>query len=130
MEPLHGEVRFINGSPLTIYADAEPDRLWGPQFPSLLRDELASWYGREGWDRLLLACRLGSDPQIVVTTTTRYGSLCFELVDHHKVNVVRESTYATLQNLAPSLRDSILSRYGGTTLARQKALTQLLLGVD
>lgn len=66
-----GVLRLINGAMLSIYADTEPDRLRGPQFSMAVCDELASWTNRDAWDTLLLACRLGSSPQIVVTTTPR-----------------------------------------------------------
>lgn len=44
--------------------------------------------------------------------------------------MVRESTYANLGNLAPSFRDSILSRYAGTTLGRQEIEAELLLDIE
>jgi predicted phage terminase large subunit-like protein len=125
-----GELRLRNGSLLTIYADTEPDRLRGPQFTMALCDELASWSGREAWDTLLMAVRIGKRPQILVTTTPKPTPLFRELVADPRVSVVRESTYANLGNLAPSFRDSILSRYAGTTLGRQEIEAELLLDVE
>ena len=125
-----GELRLANGSLLSIYADTEPDRLRGPQFSMAVCDELASWTGREAWDTLLMACRLGRFPQIVVTTTPRNTPLFRELVDDPRVVVVRESTFANLGNLAPSFRDAILARYAGTTLGRQEIEAELLLDIE
>jgi predicted phage terminase large subunit-like protein len=125
-----GELRLINGSLLSIYSDTEPDRLRGPQFSFAICDELASWSGREAWDTLLLASRLGKFPQIVVTTTPRNTALFRELVADPRVKVVRESTFANLANLAPTFRDSILSRYAGTTIGRQEIEAELLLDVE
>jgi phage terminase large subunit-like protein len=125
-----GELRLINGSLLSIYSDTEPDRLRGPQFSFAICDELASWTGREAWDTLLLASRLGKFPQIVVTTTPRNTALFRELVEDPRVKVVRESTFANLANLAPTFRDSILARYAGTTIGRQEIEAELLLDVE
>lgn len=125
-----GVLRLVNGSQLSVYADTEPDRLRGPQFSMALCDELASWTGREAWDTLLLACRLGPRPQVVVTTTPRNTPLFRELVADPRVKVVRESTWVNLGNLAPSFRDSILARYAGTTLGRQEIEAELLLDVE
>jgi predicted phage terminase large subunit-like protein len=77
-----------------------------------------------------LAARLGRFPQIIVTTTPRNTPLFRELVQDPKVVVVRESTFANLDNLAPSFRDSILSRYSGTTLGRQEIEAELLLDIE
>lgn len=125
-----GVLRLVNGAMLSIYADTEPDRLRGPQFSMAVCDELASWTGREAWDTLLLACRLGTSPQIVVTTTPRNTALFRELVADPRVTVVRESTYANLNNLAPPFRDEILSRYAGTTLGRQEIEAELLVDIE
>jgi predicted phage terminase large subunit-like protein len=125
-----GELRLVNGSLLSIYSDTEPDRLRGPQFSFAICDELASWSGREAWDTLLLASRLGNFPQIVVTTTPRNTALFRELVEDPRVKVVRESTFANLANLAPTFRDSILARYAGTTIGRQEIEAELLLDVE
>lgn len=125
-----GELRLLNGARLTVYSDTEPDRLRGPQFSFAVCDELASWSGRECWDTLLLAARLGAFPQVIVTTTPRPTPLFRELVEDARVTVVRESTYANLSNLAPSFRDSILARYAGTTVGRQEIEAELLLDVE
>ncbi len=73
---------------------------------------------------------LGQFPQILVTTTPRPTALFRELVSDPRVVVVRESTYANLDNLAPPFRDTILSRYAGTTLGRQEIEAELLLDVE
>ncbi len=125
-----GVLRLVNGAMLSIYADTEPDRLRGPQFSMAVCDELASWTGRDAWDTLLLACRLGPNPQVVVTTTPKNTALFRELVADSRVKVVRESTWVNLANLAPSFRDSILARYAGTTLGRQEIEAELLLDVE
>jgi len=125
-----GELRLRNGSLLTVYADTEPERLRGPQFSYAVCDELAAWTGREAWDILLMACRLGRFPQILVTTTPRPTALFRELVADPRVVVIRESTYANLDNLAPPFRDTILSRYAGTTLGRQEIEAELLVDVE
>jgi predicted phage terminase large subunit-like protein len=125
-----GELRLVNGALLSIYSDTEPDRLRGPQFSRAVCDELASWTGREAWDQLLLACRLGKYPQVIVTTTPRPTPLFRELVEDPRVKVVRESTFANLASLAQSFRDSILSRYAGTTIGRQEIEAELLLDVE
>lgn len=125
-----GELRLVNGSQLTVFSDTESDRLRGPAFSLALCDELASWAGRATWDTLLMACRMGSNPQILVTTTPRPTALFRELVADPRVTVVRESTFANLQNLAPSFRDSILARYSGTTIGRQEIEAELLLDVE
>ena len=71
-----------NGKPAIIrgFSAEEPERLRGPQFARLWGDELAAWTkGEETWDMALLGLRLGSDPQVLWTTTPKPKDLIRKL---------------------------------------------------
>lgn len=123
-EPSKRRVVFDNGSMLTMYSADEPDRLRGPQHHFAWADELASWKRVQmAWDMLQMTMRLaypGHHPQVCVTTTPRPIPLIKAMAKDSRVHTVRGSTYENLNNLAPSFRDAVVSRYEGTTLGRQE----------
>jgi phage terminase large subunit-like protein len=73
---------------------------------------------------LMLGLRLGTDPRVVATTTPKPVKLVRDLMA--TAVVTRSTTYDNLDNLAPTFREQILSRYEGTRLGRQELLAELL----
>jgi phage terminase large subunit-like protein len=134
-EPSKRRVTFPNGATATAFSSEEPSLLRGPQHEKVWADEVASWrYVEETWDNMMLGLRLGMRPQVVATTTPRPIKLIKSLIaDSRKpnkadrtVHVTTGSTYENLANLAPSVRQLILSKYEGTRLGRQEIHGALL----
>ncbi|HSV41781.1 MAG TPA: terminase family protein, partial [Methanomassiliicoccales archaeon] len=71
-EPSKRRLTFPNGAVAVAFNGDEPDQLRGPQHDSAWVDELAKFrYPEECWDNLIFGLRLGSNPQVFVTTTPR-----------------------------------------------------------
>ena len=114
--------------------------LWG--------DEVASWrYAEATLDNARLGLRLGRHPQMLLTTTPRPLRWLREMVAgatepvgqlgavHHLdraagVVVSAGTTYDNLANLPESFRQSVLSRYEGTSVGAQELRGELLLAVE
>jgi phage terminase large subunit-like protein len=123
-EPSKRRVTWPNGAIATTYSADEPDRLRGPQHDAAWCDEIAAWRYPAAWDMLMLGLRLGSDPRVVATTTPKPVKLVRDLMS--TAVITRSTTYDNLDNLAPTFREQILSRYEGTRLGRQELLAELL----
>lgn len=120
-----------NGCKATCFSGKEPDQLRGPQHEKAWVDELAKYqYPQDTWDNLMLGLRLGKKPQAVVTTTPRPIPIIKELAKSKLTYLTRGSTYANLDNLAPTFREVILARYEGTTLGRQELYAEIIEDVE
>lgn len=127
-EPSKRRLTWPNGATASLYSADEPDRLRGPQHGWAWCDELAAWNRlQEAWDLFLMGMRLGSQPRIVATTTPRPRPVVRALVTDPTCHVTASSTYANLDNLAPTFREQVLRRYEGTRMGRQELLGELLL---
>lgn len=130
-EPGLGRVSFSTGAVAYWYSAEEPERLRGPQFDLAWCDELAAWsYLEATWDQLRLATRLGSHPQMLVTTTPKPLPLIKRLLKDLKVRVTRGSTFDNAANLPESYLTAIEGRFGGTRLGRQELYGEVLEDTD
>ena len=129
-EPSKRRLTWPNGAIATLYSADEPDRLRGPQHDFAACDELAAWNRPEAFDMLLMGLRLPPDPRVIVATTPRPTKIIRDLVGDPSTAISRASTYANLDNLAPSFRERILSRYEGTRLGRQELMAEMLSEVE
>jgi phage terminase large subunit-like protein len=125
-EPSKRRLTWPNGAVGTVFSAEEPERLRGPQHDAAWCDELASWRYPETWDMLMFGLRLGTDPQVVVTTTPRPTRLLHELIADPTVVVTRGTTYENRTNLAPGFLGQIIRKYQGTRLGRQELEAELL----
>lgn len=122
-----GELKLENGTIYRCFAATEPDRLRGPQFHRAWCDEVAAWkYATETWDMLQFGLRLGTNPQVVATTTPRPIPLVRELVDDPATVLTRGSTYDNAENLAASFLRRLRQKYEGTRLGRQELSAEIL----
>lgn len=116
-----------SGARSLIFTADEPDRLRGKQHEKLWGDEVASWrYAQEAWDQAMLGLRLGSNPQVIATTTPRPTKLIRSLMADPLTVVTGGTTYDNAANLAPGFLQEIIKRYEGTRLGRQELLAELL----
>lgn len=130
-EPSKRLLTWPSGAIATCYSADEPDLLRGPQHHIGWADEIASWTQPEAWDMLKLGMRLGTQPQILATTTPKPVKLIRELVEEAKksgsVTLTKGSTYENSANLAATFIDTVVSAYEGTRLGRQEIEGELLL---
>jgi phage terminase large subunit-like protein len=120
-----------NGATATTFSAEEPDSLRGPQNEGAWFDEgAAARYAQPAFDNLMFGLRLGSNPQVVMTTTPKPIPFIKDLVKQPNVHVTTGTTYENLENLAPTFRDQIIAKYAGTTLGAQELLGQLIGEVE
>jgi len=122
---------FPNGATALLFSAEEPERLRGPQCSAAWCDEIAAWaYPQEVWDQLMFGLRLGTLPQVFVSTTPKPIPLLRKLIAQSKkepdtVVVSTGSTYENKANLAkPFFRQ--VAQYEGTRLGRQELHAELI----
>ena len=104
-----------------IFSAEDPDALRGPQFDYAWADEFCAWsYPEETLSNLRLGLRLGSAPQLIVTTTPKPITALKELCAQKELNVTRAKTSDNARHLAPTFLDAVQEAYGQTRLGRQE----------
>jgi phage terminase large subunit-like protein len=138
-EPSKRRLTWPNGNTATCFTADEPDSLRGPQFTHAWGDEIAAWRqtpdaaGMTAFDNLRVGTRLGSNPQMVVTTTPKRVPLLYKLIDEAKtgrVAITRGSTMDNSGNLSGAYLDAITGVYAGTRLAQQELYGEMLDAVE
>jgi phage terminase large subunit-like protein len=115
-----GVIKLKNGSIIYTYSAEEPDRLRGPQHHYVWCDELAAWQYSDTWAQMQFGLRLGTHPQVVVTTTPRPTPLIKDLLKRDTTIVTRGSTFENAENLSKSALLELQLRYAGTRLGQQE----------
>lgn len=130
-KPTKREFTFDNGSTIYFYSAEEPDSLRGPQHELAWLDEPAHMpLIQDVWDNLLLGLRIGPNPRVLMTSTPLPIPWLKTILKRDDVALVRVSTYANLDNLAPIFRKAVLDRYEGTRLGRQELYGELVEDVE
>ena len=122
-EWISGRKKLIwpNGAEATVYSAFEPEALRGPQFDAAWADELGKWRkGQEAWDMLQFGLRLGTRPQVCVTTTPRNAPVLKDLLARASSVKTHAPTEANRAYLADSFLEEVRARYAGTRLGRQE----------
>jgi len=122
----HPLLTMHNGSQLQGYSAQEPERLRGPNLHGAWADELAAWqYMQLAFDMLKFCLRLGTHPQLMITTTPKPYPLLRRLMSEPNTVVTRGSTHDNRANLAPTFFDEII-KYEGTQIGKQEIYGELL----
>jgi phage terminase large subunit-like protein len=130
-EPSKKQLTWRNGAVAHVFSAEEPDRLRGPQHYDAWLDEPAHYpLIDEVWANLLLGLRLGTSPRICATTTPIPSKWMKDLVTAADTVSVVVSTYANLDNLAPTFAEHILTRFEGTRKGRQEIHGEILADVE
>lgn len=125
--PTNRRLTWPNGVEAWVYNATEPDQLRGPQHHLAWVDELAKFrYMQETWDQLQFGLRLGTHPQVLVTTTPRPLPLIKKLIQDPDTVVTRGSTLDNQANLAKNTIKQLYDRYSGTRLGRQELEGEIL----
>jgi hypothetical protein len=126
-EPSKRRLSWPNGAIALCLSSEEPERARGLQFDRLWADELCAWsYPQRTWDLVLLALRVGSRPQAVVTTTPKPIALLRRLLEEPTTRLSRETTFANAAHLAPEFLSQITAMYAGSRLGRQELLAEIV----
>ncbi len=119
--------KWPNGATSFVFTAEEPDALRGPEHEKLWCDELAAWrYDQEAWDMANFGLRIGTSPQIVITTTPRPTALVRSIIAEKGTILTRGTTYDNRTNLSTRFYSTIISRYEGTRLGRQELEAEIL----
>jgi phage terminase large subunit-like protein len=134
-EPSKRELRWAGGAIATLYSAAEPESLRGPQHSHAWCDEIAKWSQSHGraeatWDNLLLGLRLGSEPQVMATTTPRSVPLLRRLLAQPDVALTRGTTAENRAHLATGFYRSVKVHFGRSLLARQELDGELIEEIE
>ncbi|MDP1911296.1 MAG: terminase family protein, partial [Hyphomicrobium sp.] len=127
LEISKAQLVWPNGAIAQMFSAEDPDSLRGPQCDAAWCDELAKWRrADETWDMLQFGMRLGSSPQIAVTTTPRPLPMLKAIMDDPATVITRAATTANAAHLAPAFIAEMERRYAGTALGRQELLGEIV----
>jgi phage terminase large subunit-like protein len=130
-EPSKRRITFPSGAIATTFSGEEPDRLRGPQHGFAWLDEPAHMPQIEDvWSNLMFGLRLGERPHVVLTSTPIPTKWVRRIQGDPTTVVNRVSTYANINNLAPTFRDLVVAQYEGTRKGRQELYGELLMDVE
>jgi phage terminase large subunit-like protein len=115
------------GHMISAFTGDEPERLRGPQHAAVWLDEPAHFALIEAvWDNMMFGLRLGKHPRVLCSTTPLPTKWMKKLIAEEDTVAVTVSTYANMDNLAPSFKKVMLSKYEGTRLGRQELYGEVL----
>lgn len=136
-EPSKKKLTWPNGCVALGFSAEEPDRLRGPQHGFAWADEPAHYpLAQQVWDNMLFGLRMKHGftgpiiPKVVGTSTPKPTRFVKDLIGSPSTVVHRVSTYANLDNLADTFKQTILDRYEGTRLGRQELHGEVLADIE
>lgn len=131
------KIEWPNGSTAMTYAAVVPDLMRGPQQDAAWCDELAAFpstpdsSGATMWDNVVMATRLGDNPQILATTTPKRVPLLYKLNEaaangDDSIMIVNGTSWENRANLSKQYMDQVFAKYAGTYLERQELYGELI----
>jgi phage terminase large subunit-like protein len=130
------KLEWPNGSTATTYAAVVPDLMRGPQQHAAWCDELAAFpttpdaSGATMWDNVVMATRLGDNPQILATTTPKRVPLLYKLQEmaetDDSIMIINGTSWENRANLSKAYMDQVFAKYAGTYLERQELYGELI----
>jgi phage terminase large subunit-like protein len=130
-EPSKRRLTWPNGARALLASADEPDRLRGPQHGFAWLDEAAHYrLVEQVWSNLKFGLRLGRRPHVLLTTTPKPTAWMKKVLADPTTVVSRASTYANLDNLAPTFAQEVLREFEGTRLGRQELHAEMLTDVE
>nr|WP_223477116.1 terminase family protein [Oricola indica] len=126
-EPTKRRLSWRNGATAMVFSAEEPDRLRGPQNEKIWADELCAWkYPQATWDMAMFGLRLGTSPQVCITTTPKPLGLLRDILKDPATAVTRGATFDNAANLAAGFLDTVRAKYEATNLGRQELYAEIL----
>lgn len=125
--PSKSELRWPNGAVSMLLSADEPDRFRGKQSDKAWLDELMAFrWPEQALDQARFGLRLGSNPQMLITTTPRPSKLLRALLAEPGTVVIRGTSFENRKNLAEQFYSTIIAKYQGTRLGRQELLGEII----
>ena len=119
--PSRRRLDWPNGAVGYLFSAEDPDSLRGPQFGAAWADEFCAWsYPEDTLSNLRFGLRVGTHPQLVITTTPKPIPALKSLMSASGLAVSRAKTGANSANLSPAFLSAMEDSYGGTRLGRQE----------
>jgi phage terminase large subunit-like protein len=116
-----------NGAVAHIFSAENYEQSRGAQCEKAWCDEVAKYkYPQEALDNLLFGMRLGSNPQIIITTTPKPIKTIKDMITDPDTVITRGSTYDNKANLAESFIQTVIKKYENTRLGRQELYAEIL----
>ncbi len=110
-----------NGGTALLFSAEDPDSLRGPQFDGAWGDEMAAWAEPDAvFATLRPALRLGTAPQLVLSTTPRPIPALKQLVADPTCVVTKSATLDNRRFLAQGFTEDLAARWQGSVWARQE----------
>lgn len=120
-------LEWPNGAVGQVFSSEDPDGLRGPQFDCAWADEFCAWtYPDYTLSNLRMGLRLGSHPQLVVTTTPRPIPALKVLMSARKLVISRMKTGDNEDFLSSSFLAAMEDSYGASRLGRQELAGELI----
>ena len=114
-------LRYPSGAVAFAFSAEDPDSLRGPQFHHAWADEFCAWpQAGTVLAQLRLGLRLGTHPQLVITSTPKPARALRLLMAEPDLALSRAPTEENARNLSPAFLNGLQRLYGGTRLAAQE----------
>jgi len=121
------ELRWPNGVITLLFSADEPERLRGPNHTDIWFDEIgACRYAQDTYDQILMGLRLGTNPQMCLTTTPRGIKVVKDICKDSRTKLIFGSSFDNAPNLSPHFLIDLERKWAGTRLYRQEILGELL----
>lgn len=116
-----------SGAKALMFSGAAPDQPRGKQCEKAIIDECFSYaFPEELYDNVAMGCRLGDNPQILITSTPKTTEFMRKLMKDPRCHIISGSTFENKDNLATSFIQTMEEKYGDTRLGRQELYGELL----
>jgi Terminase large subunit, T4likevirus-type, N-terminal len=126
-EPSKRRVTWPNGAWAICLSGEDPESARGLNIDTLWADELACWQRCEAmWPLIMLALRIGTNPQALVTTTPKRRQVLKDLLAQATTVRTTDTTYANQAHLSPEWMRQIVGMYEHTRLGRQEIHAEFL----
>ncbi|WP_235560466.1 terminase large subunit domain-containing protein [Brevundimonas sp. Leaf363] len=126
-EATRRRLAWKNGSVAYAFSAEDADSLRGPQFHAAWGDEFCAWKTPDVvLGNLRMGLRRGDWPRLVLTTTPRPIKALRSLMAERDVVVDRAGSSANAEHLSPGFLEHLETLYGGTRLAAQELVGQVV----
>lgn len=124
-------LRWPKGGVAYAFSAEDPESLRGPQFHRAWADEFCAWtYASETLAHVRMGLRLGQAPKLCITTTPKPIKALKLLLKEKGCVIARSTTADNIGNLSEGFLESLNSLYGGTRLAAQELMGQVVEAHD
>ncbi len=126
-EPSKRRVTWPNGAWAICLSGEEPERARGLNLDTIWADELACWQRAQStWDLVMLALRVGKNPQAMITTTPRRVAVLKRILAEPTTVQTKDTTYANQSQLSQAFLSQIVGMFENTRLGRQELHAEFL----